>query len=273
MATVAVAAPLRSTTAGEPTVLRPDRFVPVAVDTQLASHDGMPFLPTVGSLPFDATLIGNPVDRNPPQRIAYGSLTAAAQEFRPRARIPAALPSQFQNEPEVAMYTASSASYVLDLPKMQRLLAGSGLPDLQLPTTMHGAKLTVDVPAALTMHWGTGRDSLILTQMRQPKVTVPAEAELPAVRELLLSHPRVETFDPDVVAQVRGIDLWQTTLPIPIPNGATGEPVRVDGADGLLVSHGDHGGAALIWQRNGVVFGLAGPLEPQELLTIADSLR
>jgi hypothetical protein len=171
------------------------------------------------------------------------------------------------------MLTASSASYVLDLPKMQRLLAGAGLPDVQLPTTMHGAKVTIDVPAALTMRWGTGRESLVLTQLRQPRVTVPGEVDLPSVRDLLLGHPRVERLDSDVISQLRDIEPWQTTVPVPVPSGAVGEPVRVDGADGLLLTHGDQDGAALVWQRKGVVYMLMGPLEPSDLLAMADSLR
>jgi hypothetical protein len=225
------------------------------------------------ALPFDATLIGNPSDETPPQRIVYPSLAAATDEFRPRARIPSAIPPRIEGEPEAALFTASSASYVLDLPKMQRLLATNGLPDLQLPTSMHGAKVSLDVPATLSLRWGTGRDALILTQMRQPKVTVPAEVELASVRELLLNHPRVNNMNPDVVAQLREIEPWQTTVPLPIPTGATGQSVRVDGADGLLVTHGEHGPAAVVWQRNGVVFSLLGHLETQELLAVADSLR
>jgi hypothetical protein len=268
---VAVAAPLRSAASGEATVLRPDRFAPIAVEHPVMAWNGM--APMAIPQPFDANLIGVPVDQNPPRRIGYASVAAAAQDFRPRPRVPSALPPQIQDEPEVTMFTASSASYLLDLPKMQRLLAGAGLPDLQLPTTMHGAKVTLDVPAALTLRWGEGREALVLTQLRQPKVTVPGEVNLPAVRELLLGHPRVEDLDHEVVAQLRGIEQWQTTVPVPVPSGATAQPVRVDGADGLLLTHGDQDGAALVWQRHGVVYSLMGRLEPSDLLAVADSLR
>jgi hypothetical protein len=268
---VAVAAPLRSAASGNATVLRSDRFVPIIVEAQLAARDGMSLMPMFHSL--DANLIGNPVDQVPPQRIVYPSVAAAAQDFRPRPRVPSALPPQIQDEPEVVMATASSTSYVLDLPKMQRLLASAGLSDLQLPTSIHGARVTLDVPAALTLRWGTGRESLVLTQLRQPKVTVPGEVELPAVRDLLLGHPQVEGLDSDVIAQLRGIEQWQTTVPIPVPTGAVAQAIRVDGAEGLLVTHGDQDGAAIVWQRNGVVYTLLGPLDAADLLAVADSLR
>jgi hypothetical protein len=268
---VAVAAPLRGAASGDATVIRPDRFVPITVEAQLSARNGMALLPKVQ--PFDLNLIGTPVDQSPPQRIVYPSVAAAAEDFRPRPRVPAALPPHLEGEPEVALLSASSSGYLLDLPKMQRLLADAGLPEIQLPTTMHGARVNVDVPAALTMRWGTGQESLVLTQLRQPRVTVPGEVDLPGVREMLLGHPRVEGLSSDTVAQLRGIEQWQTTVPVPVPSGAVGEPVRVDGADGLLLTHGHQDGAALVWQRNGVVYTLMGPLDPADLRAVADSLR
>jgi hypothetical protein len=152
-------------------------------------------------------------------------------------------------------------------------MAGAGLPEVQLPTTLHGAKVNLDVPAALTMRWGSGREALGFVQLRQPKITVPAEVELPAVRELLLNHPRVEGLNPEVVAGLRGVEQWQTTVPIPVPSGANAESVRVDGSEGLLVTSNLREGSALIWQRNGSVYALTGPYEAEALIAVAESLR
>jgi hypothetical protein len=266
---IALAAPLRSRASGASVQLRPDGFVAIPVDGASTEYAGTA-LPLV---PFDPGLLGNPIEQTPPQRIAYASVADAARDFRPAPRVPRDLPERMKGEPEVVMLTASSASYVLDLPKIQRQLASAGLADLQLPTTMHGAKDTVDVPAALTLRWGEGRDSVVVTQLRQPRVTFPAEAELPLVRELLLSHPMVERLSPGAIAQLRALEHWQTTLPVPIPTGAVAETVSVDGADGLFVSHGHQEHAALVWQRRGVNYLIAGWLEPQELLAMASSLR
>ncbi len=272
LAVIATAAPLRGAPAGEPIVLRPERFVPIAVASGgLAAHDSASLMQLVQS--FNGNAIGTPVDQTPPQRLSFPSVAAAEQEMRRKVRVPSALPAGITGDPEVVLFTASSASYVLDLPKMQRLLASAGMPDLQLPTTLHGAKINLDVPAALALRWGTGREALGFVQLRQPKVTVPAEVELPAVREILLNNPRIEAINPDVVAALRGIDQWQTSVPIPVPSGAEAQPARVDGSDGLFVTAARGEGSALVWQRNGSVYALMGPYEPGELLAVAESLR
>jgi len=282
LAVIATAAPLRGAATGEPTVLRPDRFVPIAVGSPgMVVHDNASYIQLMQ--PLNANLIGTPADQVPPQRLAFPSVAAAEQEMKRKARVPSALPPQLTGDPEVVLFTANSASYVLDLPKMQQLMAGAGLPDVQLPTTLHGARVNVDVPAALTMRWGTGREALGFVQLRQPKVTVPAEVELPAVRELLLNHPRIEGLSPEIIAELRGIEQWQTTVPIPVPTGAEAQPVRVDGSDGVVITSilhegglhegGLHEGSALVWQRNGSVYALTGPYEALELLAVAESLR
>ncbi len=237
----------------------------------MAVHDRGSVLQLIQRL--NPSAIGTPVDQTPPQRLTFPSVAAAEQEMRRKVRIPNALPAGVTGDPEVVLFTASSATYALDLPKIQRLLASASSPDVQLPTTLHGAKVNLDVPAALTMRWGNGRDALTFVQLRQPRVTVPAEVELPAVRDLLLNNPRVEAIDPDIVAELRGIDQWQTSLPVPVPSGAETQTVRVDGTDGLVIMSTRDEGSALLWQRNGSVYALAGRYEPQELLAVAESLH
>lgn len=268
---LAVAAPLRSAASGEPVVLRPERFVPIAVDLAMSASEGMALAPLIGMV--DLNLIGRPVEESLPRRIDYPSLAAAAQEFRPRPRVPSALPEEFRGEPAVTVVSASSMIYELDLPAIQRLLAAAGLAEVQLPTTIHGARVTIDVPAALMLRWGDGAAALSLTQARQPRVVVPGAVQLAEVREVLLGHPLVEQLAPEVIAQLRAIEAWQTTVPVPVAGGASAQAVQVDGADALLLTHGHRGGATVLWQRNGMVFTLTGPLEARELLSIAASIH
>jgi hypothetical protein len=49
--------------------------------------------------------------------------------------------------------------------------------------------------------------------------------------------------------------------------------VTVNGASGLLIGDSTGLGSAVIWQRNGVVYAIAGTLTSNEVLGIARSTR
>src|SRR5207249_1167921 len=113
---VATMAPLRGAAYGEPTVLRPERFVAVTVDV---SPREMRSAQLAWPIPgFEETMLGIPGEIVEPQRVPLDSVTAASRELRRQVRVPYTMPDAIAGEPEVTLFTASSASYTLDLPKI-----------------------------------------------------------------------------------------------------------------------------------------------------------
>jgi hypothetical protein len=76
------------------------------------------------------------------------------------------------------------------------------------------------------------------------------------------------------VARLRAIGDWRATLPLPVPSDEVRwRPATVGGAEAL--SFADRTGRlhALLWQRDGHIWGVASVLGSDETRDVADSLR
>jgi hypothetical protein len=95
-------------------------------------------------------------------------------------------------------------------------------------------------------------------------------ASLEELREVVLGLPGLPA---ETVAELRSIGDWRTTLPIPVPTDQVrSRPTTVNGAEAL--SFADQTGRlhALLWQRDGHIWGVAGVLGTDEARDVADSL-
>jgi hypothetical protein len=266
---IAVATPLRGSAFGEPTVLRPQRLAPISVElSQVSSHDAMGW--PVGIV--DEARFGQPGPRTEGSSRLVESPSAAAAELHRHVRLPSVLPEGVDGSPTTTLYNASSYSYILDLPKIHRSLAEAGMDDVQLPTTLHGARIVLNVPAGVSLQWGERRSGLQLTQRRPPSLGVPAEVDIASLRDLALSDPRIVHLNPGVVEQLRAIEDWQSALPVPVA-GELSAMVSVDGTDALLLADQRTGRRTLVWRRGGDVFTLAGRFDADTLGSVASSLR
>ncbi len=112
--------------------------------------------------------------------------------------------------------------------------------------------------------------SLVIGQTTAPVVTSTGAtaAELEAY---LLAQPGI---DPNLASTIRAIGDPSTTLPIPIPVGkASSHPIQVQGVNGLSVADSTGIGGGIIWQKGGMVYGVAGTLSESDLIAIANSLQ
>jgi len=124
----------------------------------------------------------------------------------------------------------------------------------------------------IVLAWGDsgGQPLLVLMQAPSPSAEASGPATLAQVRDYLLSLPGLPQ---ETVAQLRRIDHWEATLPLPVPRGqATWREVRVGSTPGLLLSDVAGHGSGVVWQHDGRVYGVLGQLPPQQLLRVAASL-
>lgn len=111
---------------------------------------------------------------------------------------------------------------------------------------------------------------LVIIQAPVPSVTSNG-ATVAEIESYLLRQPGVS---PTLAAQIRAIGDPTTTVPIPIPiDRAFGQPVRVQGVQGLGIGDDTGVGGLVIWQRNGLIYGVAGQLRQRDILAIAESMR
>ena len=115
-----------------------------------------------------------------------------------------------------------------------------------------------------------GLPKLVIAQGKAPVVQSDG-VTVEQLQQYLLAQPGVT---PELAAQIRAIKDPSSTLPIPIPvNMATSKNVTVQGVPGVFVGDSTGLGSAVIWQKDGIVYGVAGTLSESEIMTVANSLH
>ena len=91
------------------------------------------------------------------------------------------------------------------------------------------------------------------------------------MRDFLLRMPGLP---PETIRQLRGIQDWKNTLPIPIPTDRVNwQDATIAGGPGLVLNDIGGIGSAAIWQRDGRIYGVAGTVRSAEVQRIANGLR
>jgi hypothetical protein len=110
---------------------------------------------------------------------------------------------------------------------------------------------------------------MAIAEMRAPRVSSTG-ASVANIKNALLAQPGLS---PTVRAAIKSIDDPKGTLPLPIPSGyVNAHTVKVQNVDGTALGDNTGLGAAVIWIKNGRVYGVAGTVTETELLAVANSL-
>jgi len=111
--------------------------------------------------------------------------------------------------------------------------------------------------------------ALVVAQMRVPRVS-SSGASVQRLAAFMLERPGVS---PRLAAAFRALGDLSTTLPIPVPiDQAYTQPVAVDGVQGVGLGDNTGIGAAVIWQKNGMLYAVFAPRAARDVLAIANSL-
>jgi hypothetical protein len=109
-----------------------------------------------------------------------------------------------------------------------------------------------------------------VAEAAQPRITSTG-ATAKEIEDYLLEQPGVS---PQLAAEIKAIGDPTTALPIPVPvERATAQAVQVQGVSGLAVGDNTGLGSGVIWEKDGVVYGVAGALPESQILAIANSLQ
>ncbi len=201
------------------------------------------------------------------------SVAAAAEQVGFTVRQPAHLPSGLPADPQIRTTPASTVSFTVDRDKALAYLAEQGHSDVNVPDALDDSTIHLTISAAVLLVYGddAGQVSLVVGQSPSPTVTVSGSATLEQFRSFLLSIPGLPA---DTVDQLRAIDDWTQTLPIPVPQDASvSRHVTVAGAPGVSIQDAQTRHGVVLWQRDGMVYGVGGSHGEQELLAVAASLQ
>ncbi|HEY6071903.1 MAG TPA: hypothetical protein VIV15_00570 [Anaerolineales bacterium] len=184
-------------------------------------------------------------------------------------------------------------SFTVDRTKAQALLDEAGRSDLVLPQSVDGARISVTVPASVSVGYGTcpspsaidsdkpgseinGRrypDCVILAEIPSPTVDAPADVNVAELARLGLEFTGMS---PEEAAAFTSSVDWASTLVIPIPkNAAIYKQVEVDGVTGTLIQRpaDDAPQYALLWVKDGIVYAISGlGTNSQQAIDMANSI-
>ena len=229
-----------------------------------------------------AGLVDSGVFTGDPHQVAgFGSPEAVADlaqagrmaGFAVPAVNPSVLPAGVDRTPQrILVSRAQEVRITFDRDQALAYLRRHGRPDVQLPERFDGTQLVVRVPAVVVQQF-SGRDggpAVLVGKAGMLGVDTEGGASLEELREVVLGLPGLPA---ETVAELRSIGDWRTTLPIPVPTDQVrSRPTTVNGAEAL--SFADQTGRlhALLWQRDGHIWGVAGVLGTDEARDVADSL-
>jgi hypothetical protein len=194
--------------------------------------------------------------------------------FRLLTPDPKTLPTGVSSTPNVRVSSGSQFRFTFDKNKARAYYQSNGHSDVNLPDKFDGASLVVTIPTAAVLTYSadsnTSRQDVIVAEAGELVVDVQGNVSLPEMRDFLLSLPGLP---PAVVAQLKQIQNWNNTLPIPVPvDQVNWKKETINGSQGLLLNDNSGIGSAAVWHANGHLYGVAGSLKATELKEIADSL-
>jgi len=231
---------------------------------------------------------------------AYGTLTWTEQpkpydvpDVRTAARdsgmtvlTPGNLP-QGVGAPRYGVMSKTTATFTFSAAKTTQAAAAQKRTPPPMPANIDGSKLFITGGPAVVAFYDDGTSTtgatgasgasafsgmpkLIVAQGRPPVVQSDG-VTVDQLQSYLLAQPGIS---PQLAAQIRAIKDPSSTLPVPIPvDMATSKKVTVQGVEGIFVGDSTGLGSAVIWQKDGIVYGVAGTLTEQQVLAVANSLH
>jgi hypothetical protein len=252
------------------TIFEPKQIVAVPITT--TDLRGAPSFDTYGTLTWTEQ----------PRPYDVPDVRVAAKESGMAVLIPGNLPTGV-GAPRYGVMAKTTATFTFSAEKTRQAAAAQKRTPPPMPANIDGSKLFITGgpavvafyddgtrPTATSASPFSGMPKLIVAQGRPPVVQSDG-VTVEQLQSYLLAQPGIS---PQLAAQIRAIKDPSSTLPVPIPvDMATSKKVTVQGVEGIFVGDSTGLGSAVIWQKDGIVYGVAGTLTEQQVLAVANSLH
>jgi hypothetical protein len=185
----------------------------------------------------------------------------------------ATLPRGVSGAPVYRVGGELSATFTFSADRAAQAAAEAGETLPPPPPGLDGSRVRMDAGPGVAQTWSSassGVPGLVVVRAVAPSA-FSSGVPLETVREYLLSLPGLPD---DVAAQLRAFTADGSTLPLPVPGDAVAtSPADVNGTPATVLATRDRTIAAVVWVDDGVVTVVAGPLDDDEVLSIARELR
>jgi hypothetical protein len=220
---------------------------------------------------------------------------ASTAEASNLAGITVRLPQSFQGQPVLSVQPGGNAEMAVNVEHVRALLAEIGRSDIEIPDSLDGAQISIQVPAGVLAEYGECQfdaepvhqqgynpdkqgtahltNCTTLLQMPSPTIQAPPGLDVEKIGEAYLQVMGMSQKEAEQFA--RNVD-WASTVVIPVPSySASYQEVPVDGVKGTLILKQSEGPAQylLVWVKDGIVYALNGPGVASTALSIASSMQ
>jgi hypothetical protein len=185
---------------------------------------------------------------------------------------PSFRPAGTPNAPEYQVLPGGTASFTFSAAKSKAWAAAHHRPLPAIPAGIDGSKLTVSTGDTVVATYTSGKNSLpelAIGQTRAPHIGTTG-ASLSQMEAFILTLPGVS---PSLRSQLRALGDPTTSLVLPIPADlASSHPVVVDGVHGVAISDSTGLGSMVIWEKEGIIYGVGGTLSENDAIQTANTL-
>ena len=255
------------------TVFEPKQVAAVPI-TNADIQTAMNSLQSYGTLTWSA----------PPKPVEVPDAAAAARESGLAVVRPGTLPGTVnQANVHYGVMPRTTATFTFSADATRTSAAKLGRTPPPMPTNIDGSKLFITGGPAVVQFYGNLPDhsgaspdplaavpQLIIAQGKAPLVQSDG-VTVEQLQAYLLAQPGIT---PALAAEIKAIKDPSSTLPIPVPvNFGTSKNVTVQGVQGVFIGDTTGLGSAVIWEKDGIVYGVAGTLTESEIMAVANSLH
>jgi hypothetical protein len=196
--------------------------------------------------------------------------------------LPNALPRGISGTPTFSVIGAGYATFTFNASKAHTYFLKNGYGNVNIPANLDGATFEITTSSGVIIAYGNQTDTqFMVVEVPSPVVRATGSASLQELRDVALSLPGLP---PQLVTQLRQIDLNSGVVPLPIPSGINTQSITVQGTTGLLLTSNISttienlkkfpAGSAVVWQTRGIIYAVGGTVsDTNQLLNSANSLR
>lgn len=203
------------------------------------------------------------VEPGEPQAVDSPAAAAALTGYHVRTLPERGVPS------EVFVTGDASGYMIVNLEGARAIVEAAGADPMLLPDSLDGKRIDVSIYDAVQQLNANG---IMLMQTASPDVSYPNDLDPTVLGEALL---QVLGNDPEAARRMAQSIDWTSTMLLPIPqNLGTYREVSVDGVSGVALEPFDpNADPAVVWQKDGMVYMMTGPVFLDDLLAHANRLQ
>lgn len=189
--------------------------------------------------------------------------------------VPTQLPDGMEPITTISVIGAHTYRIEVNLEAASALLQAAGLPTDAIPVGKGRVQVSAVIEPSVVINQSQGQRWFTLIQGRNSKISVPEGLDPTPLRELGELGLQFLGLAPGEAQQLSQRMNWASFLVLPPADMTLAEPVSVNGHIGYLLRSTDPGKdhAALLWEADGVLYGIYGGLSADDLAAIAESLK